>query len=242
MGGCHRNSVALVATFFMFASLSFAGDVAAFEDIGFSEDGKTYIFGEYGKTDKRYEAWAEIYAVDIASNDYENGGVFITKPSPSTASISGKQAYKSLFAKNKKKLDTYGYMPSSPENLLYIRGEGKKIETSGSLTEILFKDYEYSTDEKAVYYHIKLVPTVKGSGVSVSSSYYITMNREDEAGHVLKSWKIGNPDIIRKGVSAYSIEKIFTDDLSESLVFVIQKFVVDDTGTSIRYMVETAEM
>ena len=28
-----------------------AGDAAVFDDIGFSADGKTYLFGQYGKTD-----------------------------------------------------------------------------------------------------------------------------------------------------------------------------------------------
>ncbi len=50
----------------LMASFSFAGDAAAFSDIGFSEDGRTYIFGEYGKTDLSFQAYAEIYAVDVA--------------------------------------------------------------------------------------------------------------------------------------------------------------------------------
>ena len=36
------------------AALS-AGDVATFVDKGFSEDGKYYVFGQYGRTDKKYQ-------------------------------------------------------------------------------------------------------------------------------------------------------------------------------------------
>ncbi len=43
-----------------FSALS-AGDVASFVDKGFSEDGKYYVFGQYGKTDKKYQGYAEIY-------------------------------------------------------------------------------------------------------------------------------------------------------------------------------------
>ena len=42
-----------------------AGDAAVFDDIGFSADGKTYLFGQYGKTDVNYKPWAEIYTVDV---------------------------------------------------------------------------------------------------------------------------------------------------------------------------------
>ena len=30
----------------------FAGDVASFVDLGFTDDGKYYVFGQYGKIDK----------------------------------------------------------------------------------------------------------------------------------------------------------------------------------------------
>ena len=55
---------------------AFAGDVAVFEDIGFSKDGKTYFFGEYGKTDKKFIPYGEIYGVDVAKNEYIPGKVF----------------------------------------------------------------------------------------------------------------------------------------------------------------------
>ena len=45
----------------IFPASLFAGDAAVFSDIGFSQDGLTYVFGEYGKTDQKYQAWAEIY-------------------------------------------------------------------------------------------------------------------------------------------------------------------------------------
>ena len=48
----------------------FAGDVATFVDCGFSADGKYYVFGQYGKTDKEFQGWADIYQVDIEKNDY----------------------------------------------------------------------------------------------------------------------------------------------------------------------------
>ena len=73
----------LVCAFSVFFAVcsSFAGDAASFDDIGFSEDGKYYLFGQYGKTDKTYEPWAEIYTVDVAANDFVKGEVFKSRDS-----------------------------------------------------------------------------------------------------------------------------------------------------------------
>ena len=58
------------------SNVVFAGDAAVFDDIGFSEDGLTYLFGQYGKTDGTFQAWAEVYTVDVAKNDYVPGEVY----------------------------------------------------------------------------------------------------------------------------------------------------------------------
>ena len=77
-----------------------AGDVATFVDKGFSEDGKYYVFGQYGRTDKKYQGWAEIYQVDIAKNDWVDGGVFKIKPTAVTADKAGVEVYEALEGKN----------------------------------------------------------------------------------------------------------------------------------------------
>ena len=226
-----------VALLCMGAFLCFAGDAAAFSEIGFSADGKTYIFGEYGKTDKSYQAWAEIYTVDVAKNDFVPGEVFKTQPDRSTVSVSGRQAFDALLKKAEWKLKKYNCKPSSPEDLLYVRDSSSPA--SSASTEIVFRDYEASTQAQPVYYHIKLVPTVEGKGNSLTSSFYIEMQKKDDAGKILSSWRVGNPGIKRKRVSSYEIERIFTDSSKRSLVFIVQKTLEDNTGTSIRYMVET---
>ncbi len=246
LGGTMKRVFAAAFLFFASAAFSFAGDAAAFSDIGFSEDGRTYIFAEYGKTDKSFQAYAEIYVVDVAKNDYVPGGVFRTNPSSATTGVSGKKAYDSLLQKSKPTISKYKYAPASPENLLYIRnasfGKITKPEPGNSSDRIVFQDFERSTDDTDVFFKIQMKQTVKGKGKDVSSSYYIDMRMEDQDGRLLGSWKVGNPSYERKGVSSYEIEKIFTDPSGKSLVFVIQKTVEDENGTSIRYMVETVRM
>ncbi|MBO4320886.1 MAG: DUF2259 domain-containing protein [Treponema sp.] len=229
----------VLCVFILISSLRvFAGDAAVFHDIGFSKDGKTYVFAQYGRTDKKYEAWAEIYTVDVAANDYVAGGVFRIKPSSATNNKSGKQAFTELNEKAAWSLKKYDCKAVEAKNLLYVRD----AEFKKSTDEIVFKDFNASTEEKSYFYHIQLVPTVTGTGKNVQSKFYINLEKKDSEGNLLLSKKVGTPDLLRKGISGYRIDRIFTDDSGKSIVFIVEKTMVDDTGTSIRYMVETVRL
>ena len=214
---------------------AFAGDAAAFVDVGLSADGKTYVFGEYGKTDLNFQSYAEIYTVDIEKNDFVSGGVFRTNASKATASKSGKAVYEELAAKASWFLSKYNCKPAAAENLLYVREDAGK-------NEFVFKDFEGSTTERSVFYHINLVKNVLGSGKDCRSSFFISLEKQDEAGSVLSRYTVGSPEIRRKGVTGYKIDRIFSDKSGRNLVFIIEKTVEDETGTSIRYMVETIRL
>ena len=228
----------LTGLLFLAATISlFAGDAAAFVDVGISADGKTYVFGEYGKTDGDFQGYAEIYAVDIAKNDWIDGEVFVTKPGPATVSKSGKTVYDELYAKAEWKLRKYALKPARAESLLYVRDINKAPES-----EIVFKDFEGSTPGQSVYYHIKLEKNVEGKGCTCKSSFFISLEKTDETGKVISRNIVGSPDIRRKGVTGYQINRIFSDESGRNLVFIVEKTVQDKTGTSIRYMVETIRL
>lgn len=216
----------------------FAGDVATFVDKGFSKDGKYYIFGQYGRTDKKYQGWAEIYQVDIASNDYVDGGVFRTKPSAATVDKTGLEVYESLEAKSFyyfKKIET---KPASPEHVLYILDDPKKEGTD----TIQFKDFR-TGNEGAYSYSVSLYQTVvTNKAGEKSSSFYIMVEKKDAQGNVVFKKKVGNPDIQRKLITGYKIIKIMCDDSEKNMIFVVEKTQTDDTGISIRYMVEAAKI
>lgn len=213
----------------------FAGDVAVFTDIGFSADGQTYVFGQYGKQDKTYEAWAELYTVNVAKNEYVKGEVFTTAPSKQTANLTGKKAFELLQDKAEWKISKYNCKPADGTTLLYVRSDENKKNTD----EIVFKDFDASTEDQEIFYHIKLVPTYEGKGKNVKSSYYINLEKQDGNGSVISKQVVGTPDFKRKGISSYKISRIFSDKSGKSIVFIIEKTLEDDTGTSIRYMIET---
>lgn len=215
----------------------FAGDAAVFSDIGFSSDGKFYVFGQYGKLDKTFEAWAEIYTVDVAGNVFVKNEVYKTKSS----SGSGKNAYERLVKNNSSKINKYNC--STKQIPLYVRESNTKSPSDA----IVFKDFDTSEEVgKDIYYNIKLVSSVvsapQKNNVSCRSSFYINLEKKDSEGNVLLSKKVGTPDYWRDNITSYRIDKIFTDSSRKSLVFIVEKTLKDERGTSIRYMVETVRL
>ena len=216
----------------------FAGDSAVFVDEGFSSDGKVYVFGQYGTTDKSFQGWAELYAVDIEKNDYIDGEFYRIKPSSVTKNKKGKDLYADLVGKSYFDYKKYNLKHASPDKVLYIR----ESEAKGATEEILFKDFVSSVSADQALYSVKLFPTVKGSGVKAKSSFYIELVKKDADGNVLASQKIGNPQIERKGVLSYKIERILCSNDGSSIIFNIEKTCEDKTGVNIRFMVEAAKL
>ena len=217
---------------------AFAGDAAAFVDVGFSSDGKTYVFGEYGKTDKYFQAYAELYAVNVEKNDYVSGEVFRTKPSSETVGFSGQEMYEALARRAEWKLSKYACTPVAPENILYVRED----ETKDATEEIVFKDFEGSSADNEIFYYVKMIPFYEGKGQNSHSSFFISLEKKDSSGKILSKNIVGSPDIKRKSVVGYKISRIVADVTGHSLVFIIEKTVMDESGSSIRYMVETIRL
>lgn len=215
-----------------------AGDVATFVDKGFTDDGKYYVFGQYGKVDKKFQGYAEIYQVDIAANDYVDAGLFKTKPSAVTADKNGRDVYDALEAKSYYYYKDVKTTVANPDHVLYILDDVYKTGTD----KIVFTDFRCPDIEKQDIYEIQLMPTVKGTGKNCKSSFYINVVKKDADGNVLSTTKVGTPSINRKGVTNYKIERIFCDKSEKNFIFVIEKIIEDDTGISIRYMVEAAKM
>ena len=220
-----------------YAALS-AGDVATFVDKGFSEDGKYYVFGQYGRTDKKYQGWAEIYQVDIAKNDWVDGGVFKINPTAVTADKAGVEVYEALEGKNYYYLRDLKCKVADADRVLYILDDVNKTGTD----EIVFTDFNNSTVDSPNTFHIQLVPTINGKGKSVKSSFYIWVEKKDADGNTISKTKVGSPDVVRSGISNYKIERIMCDPSQTNFIFVIEKIQEDDTGISIRYMVEAAKI
>ena len=214
----------------------FAGDVAVFDDIGFSEDGKTYLFGQYGTTDKTFRGFAEIYAVDIESNTFKTNGIFRTNATEATAGKSGSSVYDELKKKNGTWLSSWKASPAEISEVLYIR----PYNTKNAESEIVVRDFEHSTSDDTTQYTFTLVPFKEGKGASVYSSFYINVEKRDGSGKLLNKIVAGSPDVKRRGISGYAIEKIMCDKTATKFVIVVEKISEEENAApSVRYMVET---
>lgn len=220
------------------AALLYAGDVAAFDDIGFSADGKTYVFGQYGITDKTFQGYAELYAVDIDSNEFVSSGIFRTQPSAATAGKGGREVYDALLSKNSAWLSNWKAAPAGIMNTLFMRTDEAKNVTS----PIIVNDYEHSEEGKLCSYTFTLVPFVQGSGDSVVSSFYINVEKKDADGNQIAKFVAGSPDVKRKGITGYAIDKIMCDDAGSRFVIVVEKLSEETAAPSVRYMVETFKL
>ncbi len=227
----------LCCVLFSFASFLVAGDVAAFIDEGFSNDGKIYVFGQYGSVDKTWQGYAEIYTVDIAENDYVDGAVFTTPASSKTQGKNGHTLYTDLRDKHASYLDDLQLKSVGIDNVLYIKSStnvksGTRARPAGARAPTDGKDS----------YAVSITPWYSGSTPSSQSSFFIAVEKYNENGDLIGKQIVGNPDIKRRGVIDYGIEKILKSPDGKSFIFVIEKTIATANGNSIRYMVETLEI
>ena len=231
-----KRFLLVVLSLCLFCVSLFAGDVAVFDDIGFSADGKTYLFGQYGTTDKTFRGYAEIYAVDIENNSFRPNGIYRTNATESTAGKSGASVYDELKKKNTTWLSSWKAAPAEMSEILYIR----PYNTNASENEIVVRDFEHSAVANTMQYTFKLVPYVEGKGASMTSSFYITVEKKDGNGKLLNKIVAGSPDVKRRGISGYAIEKIVCDKTATKFVIIVEKTSEEENAApSVRYMVET---
>lgn len=213
----------------LFSLSVFCGDLATFVDLGFSKDGKKYMFGQYGVTDSEIQGYAEIYIVDVEKNEYVEGGVFRRLPSKETEGKDGKGLFNMLISAADGKAKAMGIDYSDTGKPLFVLAdaadEGKNIS---------FRDFE-----KKRNFEMNLKSSIYGKDSKVLSSFYIDTRIFDEYGNEIFSGKVGNPDYQRKNVSDYEIRRVITNKTGNSVVCIIEKKEYDRNGPSSRFMVET---
>jgi predicted secreted protein len=209
----------------------YAGDLANFINLGFSADGSRFAFGQYGRTDGDYRAYADIFCVDVAKNDFVPGGRFSTAPSTSTAGKDGRSVFHDLQARAGDFLGKQSILAAQQGRSLYVQAENEP-----NLKKITFRDFETGTE-----YTVTTYVLAEGSGSKVRSSFYLVAEMTDQTGN--KTVKtVGTPSLKRSGVSDYLVRRIVTDGTGKSLVFVVEKKLYEKNGDSARYMVETCRL
>lgn len=219
-----RKSLILLSLYALFSFSVYAGDVANFVNLGFSPDGKKFAFGQHGIKDGTYEAYAEIYLLDIENNNFLPNGIFKTSPTKNTYGADSKSTFLALLNRAQPYLTRQNISQSFQGRPLYSQTDENKNDKT-----LLFRDFETNDEYTVIMYMEK-----KGN---MEASFFITADIIKPNGAKIKK-QIGRPEYSRKGVKAYSIKKVLIDNTNSAIVFIIEKKEHDKTGDSIRYMAE----
>ncbi len=224
-----RTQAFLFVLLFLCGALLFAGDIATFQNLGFSQDSKYFMFAQYGAEEKSSLPYAEAFVVDVAANRFASGGV--RKETYDQAIEPGSDGRGALFNLLTESVDIkkrYNINHTLTGRLVYILLDGAEPKS-----ELEFRDFQGKKK-----YRITLIQSSKGSGDSVKSSFHLVVTVEEPSGRIA-SHTVGLPDYWRKGVKRYRIKQVLLAPDDRSIIMVIQKEEQDTLGSNIRYMVET---
>jgi predicted secreted protein len=224
---------AFLACVLALASLPlFAGDAAVFQNLGFSPDGRYFMFAQYGVSESDSLPYAQIFTVDVARNRFVPGGA--RKTTARTAVEPGTDGRGALFNLLDEALPLkkkYCIDHALSGRLLYILLDGAQ-----PLAELEFRDFQ--ADKK---YKVALIQASEGSGTGVKASFHLEITVEDSSGNT-RSYTAGRPGYWREGVRGYRIRQILLGPGERSLVIAVERAEEDPAGASVRYMVETLKL
>jgi predicted secreted protein len=213
-----------------------AGDAASFVDLGFSPDGKIYMFAQYGVQDETLRPWADLFVVDVIQNNFVAGGrLSYTHDKAVVAGQDGSGALYRIISRNTL-ADRYGVNYLLQGQPLFISLENGDTGTDGKGETIEFRDFEQGASYRAA-----LVPFVEGSGNDLKSSFYINVDRTSRDG-TKKSYVVGTPQLKRPHIVSYRIRKVIIAPQDGSVVFVIETKKQGERGYDLRYMVEALRL
>jgi predicted secreted protein len=210
-----------------------AGDSAVYVDLGFSPDGKTYMFGQYGVLSPSLKPWAEIFVVDMETNNFvQNGKVTRTQDAAIKAGQDGSGIFYQLLNSNSALASRYNINFQNQGQPLYISRNENPPERGETID---FRDFISGKS-----YIAQLIPVISGSGQNTRSSFHIELEIRSQNGQTNKI-TVGNPQIIRQKIASYNIKKVLIDAKGSSIVFVIEMKCIAENGFDIRYMVEVVK-
>ena len=209
-----------------------AGDTAAFVDLGFSPDGKIYMFAQYGVHSQTLRPWADMFVVDVTRNDFVSGGrsSFVNER-PVVPGQDGSGALYRLIAQNSSLAARHNIDYCLQGHPLFIA-----MDTADPSRPIEFRDFEVGAQ-----YRASLVSQTEGSGSSLRSSFYINLERTARDG-TRTTYRVGTPQLRRPMISSYNIRKVMIAPNDGSMIFVIEMTRQDGASFDVRYMVEAVRL
>ena len=205
-----------------------AGDNASFVDLGFSPDGRTYIFAQYGVQSETLRPWADLFVVDVARNNFVPGGrINFVDSRPIRAGQDGSSALYHVITRNASLAQRHNVDFSLQGKPLFI-----VLDNTVRNNTVEFRDFE-----NEVFYRATLVSNVQGQGAGLRSSFLINIERIARDGS-RKNYTVGTPQLWRPLIESYRIRKVLISPDEGSMILVIEMKRLEGEEYSIRYMVE----
>ena len=226
---------ALVLLLIFVAMLAAGGDIAMFENLGFSRDARVFLFGQYGIDAENGMPYAEMYAVDVSSNSYVSGGTLVSDgllgtgdTVPLSLGQDGRGALFHLIGEAHDLIGRYDVDHLSNGRPIYILVDGEEPKE-----RIAFRDFNTNTR-----YALVLHQEQRDVEDSVEAGFHVelTVTYEDDRS---KTTTIGRPGYLRSDIRQYRITQVLLSPDEDSIVIVVEKQSADG---SVRYMVETARI
>jgi len=229
-----KKKILIISVIILTSANIWAGDSASFVDLGFSPDGRNYMFGQYGVLSSVLKPWAELYIVDVRGNNFvQNGRVSFTQENPIKAGQDGSGVFYRLLTNNSSLANQNSVNFQNQGLPLYISREENPPENGETID---FRDFISGNN-----YTAELIFSRNRSGQNVSSSFYINMKVKAVNGQE-KKYMVGNPSIVRAKVQSYHIKRVLIDSTGSSIIFVIEMKQAAESGFNIRYMVEAQKL
>jgi predicted secreted protein len=226
------KKILLSACILLAAVAAWSGDVAQFDNLGFSSDGRYFMFGQHGILEKTSYPFAELAIVDVPANSFVPQG---TKKVSYTKGVepgsTGLGALLNALGDMAAQKRQYRIDHLVTGRLLYLLVDG--VNPAETLE---FRDFQ-----TGMKYAVTLVQTPGTKDGAPAAAFHLKITVTGKDGKA-KDATVGNAALTRAGVKTYRVKQVILGPDGAALVFVIQKEEADGAGVNVRYMVETVRL
>ncbi|HKK47618.1 MAG TPA: DUF2259 domain-containing protein [Alkalispirochaeta sp.] len=224
-----KRTISIVLLMFLSLSVTYAGDVAHFINLGFSPDSRVFMFAQHGITQEESNPFAEIYTVDVPRNRFISTGVASREYDvPISPGQDGSGALYSLLPEVRPTIEEYEVDHLYQGRLIYLLVNGQEPRP-----RIEFRDFETNDS-----FTITMTQNARGNGPEGSAAFHLDVTAQLSDGTEIAQ-RVGRPDYYRDGVNRYQIRQVVAGPDGDSLIIVVERITDSASGRHIRYMVET---
>lgn len=207
-----------------------ANDVADFNNLGFSEDSRWFLFAESGQIPEKNLIYANGYLIDVSANKFaKNGTKKVSYQGAVQAGYADTGVLFNLLSEWNGFLKPYSINHINTGRLIYSLEPGNEPKENLSYRDFFTKKN----------FEIELNQLKKEN--PLRSSFFISVKITDSDGKTTAKIA-GLPDFERSDVENYFIRQVILSPNGKSIVFVIAKQMSINDKIAVRYMVETLDL